>query len=183
MTHVMTPVPYGESELPRSILSGSFNPWHEGHRALAAAVARRLGGPVHYELSRANVDKPELDEAEVQRRVAQFAGAATVWVTRAPTFAEKAKLFPGAAFAVGYDTAVRMLDPRYAGSEAGRDAALRSLLECGCRVVVGGRLDSDGTFREWAYAGAFAELFEGISEAEFRVDVSSTQLRIARTGG
>jgi hypothetical protein len=162
---------------PRAILSGSFNPWHDGHRTLAAVVERRLNAPLHYELSRANVDKPELDDGEVERRVAQFAGAAPIWVTRAPTFAEKAMLFPGAAFAVGFDTAVRMLDPKYTGNEMGRDAALRTLLEFECRVIVGGRIDSGGTFREWSYAGAFAELFEGIREAEFRVDVSSTELR------
>jgi hypothetical protein len=169
--------------LPRAILSGSFNPWHDGHRTLAAVVERWLSAPVHYELSRANVDKPELDESEVQRRIAQFSGAAPIWVTRAPTFAEKAKLFPGAAFAVGFDTAVRMLDPKYAGSEAGRDAALRTILECECRVIVGGRIDAGGTFREWSYAGAFAELFEGIREAEFRVDLSSTELRRVLAGG
>jgi len=167
---------------PRAILSGSFNPWHEGHRTLAAVIERRLNAPVHYELSRANVDKPELEEAEVQRRIAQFTGVAPVWVTRAPTFAEKAKLFPGAVFAVGYDTAVRMLDPKYSGSEAGRDTALLTLLECECRVIVGGRIDAGGKFREWSYAGVFAELFEGLREAEFRVDVSSTELRMLQSG-
>jgi len=160
-----------------TLLSGSFNPWHEGHRTLAAVVERRIGVPVHYELSVANVDKPELPHEEVQRRLAQFAGAVPVWVTRAATFAEKAELFPGAIFAVGYDTAVRMLDPKYSGSTAARDAGLRSLSEKGCRVIVGGRIDAEGAFREWEIAGAFAELFEGIAEAEFRVDISSSALR------
>src|SRR5262249_25256952 len=153
---------------PRALLSGSFNPMHRGHTGLAAVAAARMGVPVHFELSVTNVDKPELPSAEVERRVAQFAGVAPVWVTRAATFIEKVKLFPGVAFVVGWDTAVRVVDPKYYGGDAGRDAALRVLRECGCRLVVGGRLDAGGAFRVWDGAGVadeFAELFIALTEA------------------
>jgi hypothetical protein len=136
--------------------------------------------PVHFELSVANADKPELPPDEVERRVAQFAGVAPVWVTRAATFGEKADLFPGCAFVLGWDTAVRVIDPKYYGDEAGRDAALAKLLECGCRLVVGGRADGEGRFRVWDGGGVareFAELFVALAEADFRADVSSTALR------
>src|SRR5215218_2679474 len=72
---------------PRAVLPGSFNPLHHGHTGLAAVAAARLGVPVAFELSVANVDKPDLDAVEVERRVAQFRDAGPVWVTRAPTFA------------------------------------------------------------------------------------------------
>lgn len=166
---------------PAAVLPGSFNPLHHGHTTLAAVAAGRLGVPVAFELSIANVDKPELAAEEVARRVAQFAGVGPVWVTRAATFAEKADLFPGTAFVVGFDTAIRLIDPRYyGGAPARRDAALRQLAGRGCRVVVGGRVDSAGAFRTWGGEGLadeFAGLFLPLSEADFRVDVSSTGLR------
>jgi hypothetical protein len=165
---------------PRALLPGSFNPLHHGHTGLARAAAARLGVAVHFELSVTNADKPELPRDEVARRVRQFAGVGPVWLTRAATFEAKAALFPGAAFVLGHDTAVRVIDPRYYGSEPARDAALRKVLGLGCRLVVGGRLDAAGLFRVWdgcAVAEEFADLFVALAEADFRADVSSTMLR------
>jgi hypothetical protein len=168
---------------PRALLPGSFNPLHHGHTGLAAAASVHLGVTVAFELSVANVDKPELTADEAARRVAQFAGVGPVWVTRAATFAAKAGLFPGAAFVIGWDTAVRLVDPRYyAADPERRDGALRVLLDAGCRVVVGGRVGADGRFRVWdaaaaAVPAAFAGLFFPLAEADFRADVSSTALR------
>ncbi|MFO0849586.1 MAG: hypothetical protein U0871_13665 [Gemmataceae bacterium] len=129
----------------------------------------------------ANVDKPDLPPDEVARRVAQFAGVGPVWVTRAARFVEKAAVFPGATFVLGWDTAVRLIDPRYYAGDGGlRDAALRTIRAAGCRVLVGGRVDQGGAFREWDGVGLPAELqrlFDFIPEAEFRVDISSTDLR------
>ncbi|MBY0456256.1 MAG: hypothetical protein K2V38_02845, partial [Gemmataceae bacterium] len=141
------------SPRPAALLPGSFNPLHHGHTALAAVAAARLGAEVHFELSVTNADKPELPPEEAERRVAQFRGVAPVWVTRAAAFEKKADLFPGAAFVLGWDTAVRLLDPKYYGGPGGRDAALRKLLARGCRVVVGGRLDASGAFRVWEPGG------------------------------
>ena len=164
---------------PVAVMPGSFDPLHHGHAALARAAAAHLGVDVHFELSVTNADKPELPRAEVERRVAQFAGVGPVWVTRAAAFEAKADLFPGAAFVLGWDTAVRVIDPKYYGGEPGRDAALRKLVACGCRLVVGGRIDAAGAFRVWAGGPAdeFAGLFVALAEADFRADVSSTDLR------
>jgi hypothetical protein len=164
---------------PLALLPGSFNPLHHGHRRLAEVAGRRLGCEVQYELSVTNVDKPELTMDVVAERVRQFVGAGSVWITRAAGVLKKSDLFPGAAFVLGFDTAVRLIDPKYYGSEQGRDVALAKLLERGCRVVVGGRIDGAGEFRVWEdrLAGEFRDLFDVIPEGDFRVDVSSTQLR------
>lgn len=166
---------------PAVVFPGSFNPLHDGHTALAAVAARRLGRPVAFELSTANVDKPDLAADVVRQRVAQFRGVAPVWVTRAATFTEKADLFPACTFVVGYDTAARLIEPRYYGGEAARDAALRKLLALGCRLLVGGRV-AGGAFRVWELAlvaAEFAGLFTALTEDDFRLDRSSTELRIA----
>jgi hypothetical protein len=165
---------------PLALLPGSFNPLHPGHTTLAAAASARLGMPVHFELSVANVDKPELPPEEIKKRVGQFATVGPVWVTRAATFIEKAALFPGAAFVLGWDTAVRLIDPAYYGGTAERDSALRMLLGAGSRFVVGGRVDEAGAFRVWdrvAIADELADLFVVLLETDFRVDVSSRALR------
>jgi hypothetical protein len=165
---------------PVAVLPGSFNPLHHGHTALARAAAVRLGAAVHFELSVVNADKPELVPEEVMRRVRQFAEIGPVWVTRAATFENKADIFPGAAFVLGWDTAVRVIDPKYYGGATPRDSALRKLLAHGCRLVVGGRLDTAGVFRTWdpgTLPDEFTELFVALTEADFRADVSSTELR------
>ncbi len=159
---------------PLAIFPGSFDPLHNGHRALAAVVARKFGRPVHFELSRTNVEKSELPDDVVKSRVEQFRGYAPLWVTQATIFEAKSALFPGALFVVGFDTAIRLLDSKYYADDAHRDASLQAIRERGCRFVVGGRIDSSSVFRTWENPG---ELFEVLTEEDFRVDLSSTELR------
>ena len=104
----------------------------------------------------------------------RFRGYAPLWITRAAVFERKSVLFPGALFVVGFDTAVRLLDTKYYADEAARDASLRAIAEQGCRFVVGGRIDGAGIFQTWGIPG---ELFEVLTEQDFRLDLSSTELR------
>jgi hypothetical protein len=100
-------------------------------------------------------------------------------VTRLPRFLEKARQFPGAWFAVGTDTLVRILDADYYGSAEARDAALRELAELGTRFVVFGR-EIDGRFVTLSDLDVPAELQARcveVSREEFDEPVSSTALR------
>src|SRR5204863_5252995 len=93
-----------------------------------------------------NADKAPLGYAEIERRLAQFRWRYPVVLSRAALFVEKAKLFPGCIFVLGYDTAARLVDPRYYGGESARDAALEAIRAQGCRFLVAGRVQ-DGAFR------------------------------------
>lgn len=161
-----------------ALLPGAFNPLHEGHRALRADAARRLGRPVGFELSVANVDKPPLDYVELGRRLAQFTPAEVV-VTNAPTFLAKARAFPGAAFVVGVDTLARIADARYYQSRAARQQAFDQMRALGCSFLVYGRMlrGNFTTLDDLAPPPGLAAMCEGVPEPEFRCHVSSTALR------
>jgi len=163
-----------------AVLPGSFNPIHDGHWQLAAVAERLLGSPVVFELSIDNPDKPSLPEEEVRRRLAQFAWRAPAVLTRAPIFADKARLCAGATFIIGVDTAVRIIAPRYYAGEAALAAAMKDIRAHGCRFLVGGRVDPGGEYQgleDIAVPAEFRDLFSGIPEGAFRVDLSSSTLR------
>lgn len=162
----------------QAVLPGAFNPLHDGHRAMRDDAARRLGVPVGFELSVANVDKPPLDYVELRRRLAQFAQGDLV-VTNAPTFLAKAEALGGVAFVVGVDTMSRIAAGRYYGSPTARDAAFARLRDLGCTFLVYGRLLDDAfrTLDDCRLPPALARLCAGVPAAEFRRDISSTALR------
>jgi hypothetical protein len=172
-----------DGQRPGLLLPGSFNPLHEGHRDLEAASAQMTGLPAAFEMTVVNADKPPLTAGEVRRRLGQFTWRAPLWLTRAPTFAEKAALFPGAVFVVGADTAGRIVQPRFYGDSEERMAeALAAFRDKGCRFLVACRLDAAGVCRsldDLPIPPAWRELFTGIPADAFRRDISSTQLRAA----
>ncbi len=174
---------------PKAILPGAFNPLHEGHRQMAAAAASRLGEPVAYELCIRNVDKPPLNFHDMRARSKQFNTSEEVWLTNASTFIEKASVFGGVTFVVGADTIMRVADPRYY-EDGDVNAAVEELAATGCRFLVFGRLlggltgaDASEDFFELDdldLPEGLRELCDGIGEAEFRSDISSTTLRDRR---
>jgi hypothetical protein len=167
------------------LLSGSFNPLHEGHRELAAAAERRLGNGVAFEMSVVNVDKPPLDFLTIESRRLQFQERPLA-LSAAPTFVAKSRLFPNTVFVVGIDTAERIMQPKYyGGSESEMLAALNEIRSNGCRFLVAGRREGE-SFRTLSWlvlAPAMRDLFEELAESEFRRDISSSELRRANVRG
>lgn len=164
----------------RVALPGSFNPLHDGHRQLARVAKKMTGLEPIFELAVWNVDKPPLQEGEIWRRLDGLKGNGAVALTRAPTFRRKADLFPGSVFVIGWDTMVRLIDPKYYGdSETAMLTALAEIWALGCRFLVAGR-QMDGAFRtldDIPIPQGFHPLFQAIPESRFRADISSTELR------
>ncbi len=166
---------------PAALIPGAFNPIHEGHCQLAAVAAEIVRGPVAFELSATNVDKLPLTVEEIRLRASQFAWHYPLWITRAPTFAEKASLFPQVVFVVGADTAERIVAPRYYQDSATSMAeSLEHIRKQGCRFLVAGREDHTGRFvgvDELLLPEGCRDLFAGIPKDLFHVPISSTLLR------
>jgi nicotinamide mononucleotide (NMN) deamidase PncC len=106
---------------PAGLLCGAFNPLHAGHQGMRTVAEDILQGPVYFEMSVVNADKPPLDSFAIEERRRQFFDT-PVALTSAPRFVDKAHLFPGTTFVVGYDTAERIIDPRFYG---GTETAMR----------------------------------------------------------
>jgi hypothetical protein len=163
------------------LFPGAFNPLHEGHREMMAIAEQATGLAGAYELSVANVDKPFLDYREIERRLSQF--DRPVWLTRLPTFIEKARHFPDAVFVVGLDTLIRIAEPRYYGGVLMRDEALRELIEYGASYLVFGR-EMNGRFQvlddvAGSLPEALIERSTGIAADQFNNPSSSTRIRRA----
>ena len=169
---------------PFVLFPGSFNPMHEGHLLLARVAEELRQQPLAFEISVVNVDKPPLLGETVRHRLAQFAWKSPVELTRAPTFLEKSRLFPGTTFVVGADTAERLVAPKYyRDDEARMHDALEEIADSGGSFLVAVRLDAAGRVRalnDIPVPRRYADLFTEIPEHRFRLDTSSSEIRARR---
>ncbi|KAL3139080.1 hypothetical protein ABBQ32_005876 [Trebouxia sp. C0010 RCD-2024] len=182
-------------DAPRSsrvYMAGSFNPLHDGHRGmLAAALETRQAEQGRsegcYEMSVGNADKGMLPIDEIKKRVQPFVDEnLPIVLTQAPLYPDKAEIFRNSTFVLGYDTAVRLVMPKYYGGHDGMLLQLASMSFAGCSVVVAGRAvtEDNGSssfkmFEDVEVPEAISNLglFTSIPEKLFRNDISSTQLR------
>jgi len=176
----------GDSTSPSSaptsglIFPGAFNPLHAGHRNMASTAAELLGKVVEFEISILNVDKPPLEHSEALERAAQFSVEDAVWLTRSATFLEKSHIFPGSQFIVGVDTILRIANPRYSGgNEAHLSSAIEQIAKHDCRFFVFGRKTDTGfqTLDDLVLPPRLRKICDGVSQAQFQHDISSTELR------
>ena len=179
--------PVGRSQLTAPVIfTGSFNPLHDGHRALLMTVEKLTGKIPMVEISLTNADKAAVDSSEALRRAAQFAGRWPTTISRAKLFIDKARAYGyGTVFVVGFDTAARVLNKKYYDdNEETARAILGEIAARNCSFLVAGRV-KNGVFCSFESCGKdlpmpeFHYLFKDIPEKEFRMDISSTQIRKA----
>ena len=161
------------------ILSGSFNPLHEGHIELLKASSKEFKKNPLYEISIKNVDKSKINFNDLINRINQFKSLGKLVVTNSAKFEEKSNIFKNSIFVIGYDTALRLVDDKYYDDDFRK--SLKIIEKNNCSFLVSGRFinkkykkPNNINFEEYDY------LFNILSEEKFRIDISSTELRRLR---
>jgi hypothetical protein len=170
----------GETFANAAILSGSFNPLHEGHKKLSIVASQQLNKDVVFELPLINAEKAPIDLAEARKRAVQFLGFDTLLLSRAPLFDRKAEFYPNSTFILGADTAARLVAPRFYSDDAQKmKASLKHLRSRGAKFLVAGRSSKDDfkTLDDIEIPAQYRAMFSEIPERAFKMDISSTELR------
>lgn len=160
------------------IIPGSFNPLHQGHIEIAEAAVRLTGKKsVYFEMTVFNTDKGTMTHSQAAERISQFRWKYPVVLTNLRLLVDKAEAFRMCDFAIGADTAERILDVKYyGGTEGGLHDMLCGLKHFGARLLIMGR-QYNGAFKsvkDLKIPRGFEDLF---IELPGRLDLSSTELR------
>ncbi len=159
-----------------TILSGSFNPLHNGHVGLLETAKNMTKLEPFFEISISNVDKSNIALEDLNSRIKQFSNVGKLLITNSPTFEDKSNIFKKSIFVIGYDTAVRILDKKYYKRDMHK--SFLNIYKNECSFLVTGR-EIDGKYKGLGdiKIADYEELFSIIPEENFRLDISSTELR------
>ena len=166
-----------------ALLSGAFNPPHEGHFGVAQQAMDEYNYRAVFEIT---VDPPHKDALTVQamlERSQMLRGHDRLFNTGLPLYLDKAKRYPKTPLILGADAMLRMLDPKW-GLNVGE--MFGAFYELGTKLLINGReidgnfvtcddildnIKANHPFKDWASARIIMKPLSGVW------NISSTELR------
>jgi hypothetical protein len=103
-------------------------------------------------------------------------------LAQAPLYSDKAMLFPDSTFAIGYDTAERLVAPRYYGGNDGMLLSMAALHGARCRVLVAGRVQGASSQADGEAGDASTDKFLTLADLEMPPDLREL-VRFRSAGG
>ena len=169
----------GSEPLTKLIFPGTFLPFHKGHLTIQKIAEEKIETPVTFEISICNVEKALLSYYEIEKTLDQFRPGQNWVLTNAPTFVEKAAIFKESTFVLGMDTLIRIFDPKFYENKKVMRLKLNVFIENDIRFVAFGRQVGSQfmTLNDYLIPEEFKDRFIGITETEFREDVSSSAIK------
>ena len=162
------------------IFPGTFQPFHKGHSSIQKIAEEKIGESATFEISISNVEKTLLSYYEIEKTLGQFKGDQNWVLTNAPTFVEKAEIFKESTFVMGMDTLIRLFDPKFYENDQVMRSSLNVFIENNIRFLIFGRQIGSQfmTLNDFLIPKEFKDRFIGITEQEFREDISSSAIKI-----
>lgn len=165
-----------------ALMSGAFNPLHEGHTSVAQSVMDGHGKTVVYEVTAEPPHKEAMTVQSLLQRAKLLQGHDRLFTKSNPLYLDKARAFLGVPLVLGADAMVRMLDPKWGVSVK---ELLSEFQKLNTKLLVSGRLIDD---KFVSYVDILNSIdlkdpsllslaLDVLSPVDGRVDISSTELR------
>lgn len=139
-----------------------------------------------FEMTLNNADKGLISREIIEKRIGQFKSKRLpIVLTKYPLFELKCKLFNNCIFVIGLDTAMRLINPKYYENDKMKMLlSFERVRHYGCKFLVAGRKShKDEVFKKFEdleFPDEVRDLFEEITEEEFRYDISSSEIRASQ---
>lgn len=160
------------------LMSGAFNPPHEGHLGAAEAFTEATGKRTVFEITAVPPHKAALSVQECLQRAKLLQGYDRVFSVGNSLYLDKARTYPGMPLVLGADAVVRMLDPKWG---VNTKELLREFKELGTKFYVFGRKIDDkfvsGTDIVNNLPDELSKYGYLFNSLEGRWDISSTEIR------
>lgn len=174
------------ADLPKgkySLMSGAFNPPHEGHFGIAQAAQEQYHYTTAFEITAEPPHKDALSVQTLLQRAQLLKGYDRLFTGKLPYYLDKARKYPGRPMILGADAMVRMMDPKWGlnlGEMFGEFYNLNTKLFISAREIDGKLMTCESIlldirdklpFKDWASAQIIMKPIKG------EWNISSTEIR------